>query len=1106
MQTQELNFRLRLPISQKNLVNAERLTRYELISDVIKSSQDNARLTHYLSSKLSEEWTLSYQLNAFLQKPIQDLTNCSQTQLSLFEKVYLDDSSMIGSYHSITFPTICVFMKRVVSNNQSMCEKEIDVINESLPIFDPLIDKINKRLCKVLGVTNLQNWQKSYTKETTVLDFSYIINAGYEQANFYVFQAIQYSIISHLIYFYKSMVLFASKMDDESDPQSVIDSLHVMSSTREKSLKHKSNADTFSLIPITDFSLLKSHTNFQSGISSLQEAYKNPVSIFSSSIKIVKESKLLKRGEGPFDFNWNERYCVLDQSHLTYYKSVEKSEPRGRFQVGKAVVGNICDYDGREFALKLEWLKEGRTIWLSADSPNILKEWKLELLKLSLRVFDSKDLEYFVSKNENNGGIEAQLDEDLNPQGTSLHKIKKLDSFVESGVEFLHKEQIEQTIFGDLKKSNAEWEFYKVKNRVKLYTLKSQFVLHNPKLRIIQKLKTIFPLILFLIISFVLRFLSVNWVYSFPLILLAFGLYTLNKIRTTKTGIPDEYIYLKGQFLFKRPLNTVINYAVNLKNLLKWNQAFYSVSIRSANKFEAVLNKYKNILGPMLGDLKSSDNAFLLSIQNMSHTYQVQEFYSFEEIPGLPDSCILNCTVKVTYQEKKLKPKQIIKDFENHFYSLIKLNEMISNNVLPVRVFRISENIHPDEHATFFTRGKPFLQTKPENFSPTIDLIKEMIMKTGNEENGCTDFKGILVGHEQRGNQSAGNHPELRKTLFMNFFDYFAWQKTDNLRKMVFPAAFTDRKCLFARIAEAWGFLPVYLVLANDSTENTERLKFVICFVLAGLGNIKLNGKIPCMPYAGETYQAFFTDGSTIDFEQIDENKTCFFLEDVKGRFCLHGKLSFRLNLIANLVLVEFNGDIFIEFGKSKPSCKVERKPSTKKSPLTSDINTSKTWIDGSELNETQNEIFVIKYPRFMVSGLVSDKQNCALDSTLLVEYKQRNLSAIVEFAKPDDCAMQNRQTITGQIKSTNEQKTHSMITGIWPISVFFDDICFWKRELVTIAKVVSDNRLLPSDSSLREDLYNLNKDKINTSRFMRIQVALRDQIIKQVKKMSQNQ
>lgn len=58
-----------------------------------------------------------------------------------------------------------------------------------------------------------------------------------------------------------------------------------------------------------------------------------------------KNGYLLKKGDGPIDFNWNQRYLVLEGKIILYYKYAGEKTPRGMIKLDDCIVSPISRID-----------------------------------------------------------------------------------------------------------------------------------------------------------------------------------------------------------------------------------------------------------------------------------------------------------------------------------------------------------------------------------------------------------------------------------------------------------------------------------------------------------------------------------------------------------------------------------------------------------------------------------------------------------------------------------------------------------------------------------------------------------------------------------------
>lgn len=90
--------------------------------------------------------------------------------------------------------------------------------------------------------------------------------------------------------------------------------------------------------------------------------------IIKKNIIRKKAGLIYKRGDGPFDYNWNERYLVLDCETLMYFKSHEDKTPRGFIRLLNCEISNIERMDDREYCFSVESFNPPKKYYFSCDN------------------------------------------------------------------------------------------------------------------------------------------------------------------------------------------------------------------------------------------------------------------------------------------------------------------------------------------------------------------------------------------------------------------------------------------------------------------------------------------------------------------------------------------------------------------------------------------------------------------------------------------------------------------------------------------------------------------------------------------------------------------
>ena len=91
-----------------------------------------------------------------------------------------------------------------------------------------------------------------------------------------------------------------------------------------------------------------------------------------------KSGSILKRGDGPIDYNWNERYLILDGLLLMYYKHASDKTPRGVIKLKEVTISEISRIDDQEYAFSIE-TPNSRKYYFSCSKREESLSWLLEI-------------------------------------------------------------------------------------------------------------------------------------------------------------------------------------------------------------------------------------------------------------------------------------------------------------------------------------------------------------------------------------------------------------------------------------------------------------------------------------------------------------------------------------------------------------------------------------------------------------------------------------------------------------------------------------------------------------------------------------------------------
>jgi hypothetical protein len=85
---------------------------------------------------------------------------------------------------------------------------------------------------------------------------------------------------------------------------------------------------------------------------------------------------VLKKGDGPIDYSWNERYLVLDSSTLMYFKNHEEKTPRGFIKIKDCIISQVIPSDDRDHSFIVETFIPPRKYIFSTTSNHETELWR----------------------------------------------------------------------------------------------------------------------------------------------------------------------------------------------------------------------------------------------------------------------------------------------------------------------------------------------------------------------------------------------------------------------------------------------------------------------------------------------------------------------------------------------------------------------------------------------------------------------------------------------------------------------------------------------------------------------------------------------------------
>ncbi|KAJ6243205.1 oxysterol-binding protein [Anaeramoeba flamelloides] len=295
---------------------------------------------------------------------------------------------------------------------------------------------------------------------------------------------------------------------------------------------------------------------------------------------------------------------------------------------------------------------------------------------------------------------------------------------------------------------------------------------------------------------------------------------------------------------------------------------------------------------------------------------------------------------------------------------------------------------------------------------------------------------------------------EIIKNMAGNIF-----KNERDLSTITMPVTIFEPRSYLHRLVDIFQFAPIFLRQAALAKDPIERMKFVICFAVAGIHNTVAQAK-PFNPILGETFQGTFVDGTKIYCEQICHHPpiSAFEIIEKNDLYHLHGKGQFKSTFKGYSVSGRSEGDVTIDFS------------------------------DGGRI--------VFSTPMLHLKGIIFGDRIVEYTSTAPFRDESNNLYCELTF-NPDPrgwiksvfTSSNSNPTdyFHGEImkKATKNQKEEKIceVNGSWLGRIDFDDLTYFSlNDGWHPVTVYECDEVLPSDCKNRQDLNQLKLGNLKES------------------------
>lgn len=355
-----------------------------------------------------------------------------------------------------------------------------------------------------------------------------------------------------------------------------------------------------------------------------------------------------------------------------------------------------------------------------------------------------------------------------------------------------------------------------------------------------------------------------------------------------------------------------------------------------------------------------------------------------------------------------------------------------------------------NQNHTGFSNGKDLLNSPSPTFLEyNLICLKPDLSKQGILNGMITDDRlGLILVDPHLSNRFKGVVGDMMTSVFSSIFT----------RKPVsLPVKIFEPKSTLQRITEYWSFAPMFISTASKTVDVTEKLKYVVCFAVAGLYPSSKQLK-PFNPLLGETFEGFFEDNSSIYCEHISHypSVTRFLIDDVNKKYrisgyyeynskakSMGGKLSFSQK---GPNRVDFIGDNHIIFNM----------PKLKLLNCRSDTKRSNIWKSVMVFVDIKNNLkAIIRFGNNQER--VNNFEGYIINHIFPKNYK---------FDIDEEIKLTKKL-----FKDTKSLQKICRIHGNWLENLTFDNKTYWNINTHSPSWVCPSLSILPSDGRFREDI-----------------------------------
>ncbi|KAM3139836.1 hypothetical protein pb186bvf_008078 [Paramecium bursaria] len=1013
-----------IPLSVEEYQKGVKFVDYLIDLDLSKQTQQKVEITS------QTPYIKTYYLHD-LPEFVQNLTAGRQIQIQ--ERKHKRDNNESRQYNINQFPGLEVMINFELVNGDKLQHDPIDIVNEQLDYFKGYEKDCAKKFRENFGIVEYNNWKRFCPNLSTCnVNIEVRVNYGDESATLEGF--ILEEARKFVVYFIQSMLFTYRNWNQYNEGE--IFRLNKQLFVEQLSTSFRLNLYPQILYQAQD---LNNKTKYQELKKTFlkkyikQNTFGTPSRITQSEIKspIVQQysfhksqeflkknllqkrsGQIYKKGDGPIDYNWNQRYVVLDGETLIYFKDKFDKNPRGVINLRESYVSPVTKLEDREHGFYIEIESLQKQFFFSGENMEESEQWREEISQATLAstprdVSDRKKSQIIMATNT------YLLTETIPSQLQKYSIIQRMDDL------------------------QNEWNFRKFRNGVKIY--------EKPA----SKTKSNMFALYVIILSILLALIFGRLLYILPTTIII--ILTQFILQKKKSQTQQVFAKLICEIDPQKAFNIIKNLKskkvidsnfIEVQKIVEQNDIEFTKRAIVSFIISPIRQKSTKLIKPNIIKLNLIRYRFIIKD---GHQYvvdicqgsgiQIFEVYQIQRIPKVSGKGIINYYCEISTNKYNLN------DFDKYLSQKAENLSLISQMMDEQRFHQFQQSI-VNEITTSAKMSIIYESPVYKTYEEQLSIISQMKQNKCNIRGKRLEERKPGYRRFKEGGVECFNREEIRSQdgLVIDLMRQAGRQLMEgkNIISVSLPVRIFEARSMIERVCDWWGFHPIYLELAANS-DPIERFKLVITMVLAGLYN-GARQKKPFNPILGETFQGTWQDGTEIYIEHTSHHPPIshFFILDQQKRYKFYGHYEYQAALRYNAVIGHQIGDNVIEFN------------------------------DGQKI--------VYNMPPARVSGLLFGQRVQDWYNSIKFNDQKNGLQCEVKFSEGAGMIIGRNAKPTDYLEGTlfHFNRVIAKITGSWLESVYWDNQKYWDIEKIDPAILIKVDSPLPSDCRYRTDLIEL--------------------------------